>query len=136
MPEFHPQRINHGLCAHFTSWAHGLALLAETIHEANCKDLAWAQLHWLIGQNPYHATLISGVGFNNPMPHSRLLGTFPGGFCTGFCGTPDDQPHLDIEANAQWNTTEYWQPGIANSLLALSHLLPSDDDPKNKLGFT
>jgi len=135
MPEFHVQRINHGLSAHYTSWAHGLALLAKALNEPRCVNLAWAQLHWLIGQNPYNSTSISGVGYNNPMPHSRLLGTFPGGFCTGFCGTPEDMPHQDTEADAQWNSTEYWQPGISSTLLALGNLPPTCNNAQQKLGL-
>ncbi len=122
MPELHPQRINHGLAGHWTSWAHALALVGRLLGDARCTALAWSQLHWLLGMNPFNASVLSGVGYNNPMPHSRFLGTFPGGFCNGFNGSPDDQPLLDQEGWGQWNTTEYWMTPIANSLLALGVL--------------
>jgi hypothetical protein len=134
MPELHPQRINHGLGGHWTSWAHALALAGELLGDARYSDLAWRQLHWLVGGNPFNSSLISGVGYNNPMPHSRFLGTFPGGFCNGFNGSADDQPQLDLDGHAQWNTTEYWMTPLSNALMALSLLNPIDGGPGRKLG--
>jgi hypothetical protein len=134
MPEHHPQRINHGLGGHWTSWAHGLALVDRALGEPRCAELAWRQLHWLTGCNPFNSCLVSGVGYNNPMPHSRFLGTFPGGFCNGFNGSEDDQPQLDLDGDAQWNTTEYWVTDISNALMALCLLNPPADDVSRKLG--
>jgi hypothetical protein len=134
MPEMHPQRINHGLSGHWTSWSHALALVGAFLDEPRCTDLAWAQLHWLLGCNPFNSCMVSGVGYNNPMPHSRFLGTFPGGFCTGFNGSPDDMPQLDLDGAAQWNTTEYWMTPLSNALMALAVLNPPSDDASRKLG--
>jgi hypothetical protein len=134
MPENHPQRINHGLAGHWTSWSHALALAGMFLGEARCTDLAWKQLHWLLGCNPFNACVISGVGYNNPMPHSRFLGTFPGGFCTAFNGSADDLPQLDQDADAQWNTTEYWMTPLSNTLMALSLLNPPSDGGARRLG--
>ena len=67
------------------------------------------------------------------MPHSRFLGTFPGGFCNGFNGTADDQPRLDMEGQAEWNTTEYWMTPLSNMIMALSLLNPVAA-PAGKIG--
>jgi hypothetical protein len=134
MPEHHPQSINHGLAGHWTSWAHALALTGSLLGDARCTELAWSQLQWLVGGNPFNSSLISGVGFNNPMPHSRFLGTFPGGFCTAFNGSSDDRPLLDLDGNAQWNTTEYWMTPLSNALMAHSHLNPSRGAASGKIG--
>jgi hypothetical protein len=134
MPEHHPQRINHGLGGHWTSWAHALALMGPLLGEPRCTSLAWSQLHWLIGCNPFNASVVSGVGYNNPMPHSRFLGTLPGGFCTGFNGSADDRPQLDLEGDAQWNTTEYWMTPLSNAVMALAVLNPRSSDASRKLG--
>jgi hypothetical protein len=134
MPEHHPQRINHGLGGHWTSWSHALALVGILLDEPRCTDLAWRQLHWLLGCNPFNACLVSGVGYNNPMPHSRYLGTLPGGFCIGFNGSAGDLPQLDQEGDAQWNTTEYWMTPLSNALMALGLLNPQPDDASRKLG--
>jgi hypothetical protein len=116
------------------SWAHALALAGNLLNDPKCLELAWRQLHWLIGANPFNSSVVSGVGYNNPMPHSRLLGTFPGGFCTGFIGSAGDQPQLDLEGDAQWNTTEYWMTVVSNSLMALSILNPTRTPASQKLG--
>jgi hypothetical protein len=135
MPALHAQRINHGLSGHWTSWAHALALAGDLLGEPRCAELAWRQLHWLVGANPFNSSLISGVGYNNPMPHSRFLGTYPGGFCAGFIGSPDDLPQLDLDGNAQWNTTEYWMTPLSNALMALSLLNPSRGASSRRLGL-
>ncbi|HEY1791404.1 MAG TPA: glycoside hydrolase family 9 protein [Opitutaceae bacterium] len=124
MPDNHPQRINHGLGGHWTSWAHALALAGSVLGEPRATELAWRQIHWLLGCNPFNACLVSGAGFNNPMPHSRFLGTYPGGFCNGFIGSAEDLPLLDRQGDAQWNTTEYWMTPLSNMLMALGHLNP------------
>jgi hypothetical protein len=134
MPEHHHQRINHGLGGHWMSWAHALASVGEVLDEPASTELAWRQIHWLIGCNPFNASLVSGVGYNNPMPHSRLLGTYPGGFCAGFIGTPDDRPSVDLDADAQWNSTEYWMTPLSNALMALSLLNPTGAPASRKLG--
>jgi hypothetical protein len=134
MPEHHPQRINHGLGGHWTSWAHGLALAGRVLGEPRCTELAWSQLHWLTGCNPFNSCLVSGAGYNNPMPHSRFLGTFPGGFCNGFNGSARDEPRLDQEGDAQWNTTEYWVTPVSNALMALGLLNPPPAEASRKLG--
>jgi len=134
MPAHHRQRINHGLSGHWTSWAHALALAWNLLGEARCMELAWRQLHWLTGANISNSTVISGVGYNNPMPHSRFLGTFPGGFCAGFIGSAEDQPVLDLDGDDQWNTTEYWMTPLSNALMALSLLCPPRGAASLKLG--
>jgi hypothetical protein len=134
MPECHPQRISIGLSGHLTSWAHALALTGKLLNDPKCLDLAWRQLQWLLGCNPFNSSMVSGVGYNNPMPHSRLMGTYPGGFCAGIIGSPEDQPLLDLEADAQWNTTEYWLAPLSNALMALCILNPTDSPVSRKLG--
>ncbi len=134
MPANHPQKINHGLSGHWMSWAHGLALVGEVLDDENATRTAWQQIHWLTGQNLHNASLISGIGYNNPMPHSRLMGTFPGGFLNGFCGELSDEPFLDEDANAQWNSTEYWMTPLSNALMSLAILLPSGSPATRKIG--
>jgi hypothetical protein len=135
MPVHHAQRINHGLGGHWSSWAHALALAGRLLGDPRCTGLAWRQLHWLLGGNTHNSCLVSGAGYNNPMPHSRFLGTYPGGFCNGFNGSADDQPLLDLEGNAQWNSVEYWVTPLSNTLMALGLLNPPPSDASRKLGW-
>ncbi len=122
MPDRSAQKLNHGLNGHWMSWAHGLAMTARILGDQALKDIAWDQIYWTLGHNPMMASMVTGVGYNNPMPHSRFLGPFPGGFMSGFIGDADDRPVLDLEGRAQWNTTEYWNTPLANCLMALAEL--------------
>lgn len=134
MPARHHQNINHGLGGHWMSWAHGLALVGSVLQDARATNLAWKQIHWVTGQNLHNATLISGVGYNNPMPYSRFFGTYIGGFCAGFCSTPEDMPYQDQIAEPQWNSTEYWMVPLSNMLMALTLLIPKNSQATHKLG--
>jgi hypothetical protein len=134
MPNHSPQKINHGLNGHYTSWANALALMGNHFNDPLMKQMAWNQIYWTLGYNPFNVSFISGVGYNNPMPHSRFLGTSIGGYMSGFIGNTDDTPHVDLQAKAQWNTTEYWVTPKANLCLALAELLPAEVDPREKLG--
>jgi len=97
------------------------------------QDAAWDQLYWLLGQNLKNSCVISGVGYNNPMPHSRFFGTIIGGFSVGPVGDLKDEFVLDLDARAAWNATEYWNPPVANTLMALAHLLPKKVKSSGKI---
>jgi hypothetical protein len=135
MPDFSAQKINHGLGGHWTSWAHALSLCGKLLEDKKIISAAWDQLYWLFGGNNLMTSMVSGVGFNNPMPHSRFLGTFPGGFCVGPRGNGRDEIVVDLLARAEWSSTEYWLTPLSNSLMALAILLPQEIDVKNKIGY-
>lgn len=133
MPDCSEQKINHGLSGHWTSWAHALSLAAHLFSDAKLEQLAWAQLYWLIGGNEQNISLVSGIGYNNPMPHSRFHSTMVGGFCVGPRGDKEDRMVVDTHRRAEWNSTEYWNCPVANTLMAFAHLLPSTIDYTHKL---
>jgi hypothetical protein len=134
LPDHSVQRINHGLAGHWTSWAHGLGYAGFLLENKEMTNAAWGQLYWEFGYNPLNICLVTGVGYNNPMPHSRFFGTFPGGFCTGPRGNGDDQIVIDMDKRAEWSSTEYWNTPLSNTLMALSFLLPVSIDSNKKLG--
>ncbi len=134
MPVHHPQQINHGLGGHWMSWAHGLAQVGQLLADPAWTELAWAQIEWLLGNNDLDISVVTGVGYNNPMPHSRFLGTLPGGFMNGFRGTEADIPTIDLAREAEWNSTEYWNVPLSNCLMALARLLPVTVPLAHKLG--
>jgi len=41
--------------------------------------LAYRQLEWIMGANPFSASLMTGEGLRTPYPHSRFVGPIPGG---------------------------------------------------------
>ncbi len=135
MPQNSPQKVNVGLAGHWTSWAHGLAMAAEVLGEPSYKTIAWKQLYWLLGSNTLNTCLVTGVGYNHPMPHSRFLGTYPGGFSAGPRGDEQDEIVIDHGAHAEWNSTEYWNVPLANTLMAFAILLPKKVEKERKLGF-
>ncbi len=136
MPDNPLHGVNHGLGGHWTSWSHALAYAGSLLHNDNMKKAAWDQLFWLLGANPFHSCMVSGLGYNSPVPHSRFFGTFPGGFCVGPRGTTSDEPFVDMNGSLQWNSTEYWNTPVTNTFFALSYLLPSHIKRENKLGFS
>lgn len=133
-PVNHPQQINIGLAGHWMTWAYALALTGQVLNMPQAVSLAWRQIYWLIGFNDQDVSFISGVGYNNPMPHSRFLGTVIGGIMNGFRGTKEDIPYVDMKRECEWKSTEYWNIALAYCLLALSRLLPSEIPPSGKLG--
>ncbi|MBI4027262.1 MAG: glycoside hydrolase family 9 protein [Verrucomicrobia bacterium] len=130
-----PQKINHGISAHWTSWAHALALAGTALGEGRWREAAWDQLHWLMGNNPLNTSLISGVGYRIAMPYSRFLGAIPGGFCLGPRGDAADGIFIDPDGRCDCVSCEYWMTPLANALMALSLLLPKSVDGSRKLGY-
>ena len=101
-----------GLNAHLASHALLFATAAADLHQPAYRDLAYRQLEWIFGANPFGATLASGIGVRNPFPHSRYVGVIPGGIMNGICGNTDDQPILDTGFGFSWRTNEYWSPHL------------------------
>ncbi len=136
MPVHSTQRVSHGLSSHWTQWAHTLSRCAGILNRPELKDAAWDQLYWLFGGNPLNACMVSGIGYNNPMPHSRFYGMIPGGFMIGPRGNENDEISIDLERYAEWATTEYWNYPVGNTLQAFHRLFPDRFDPDKKLGIT
>lgn len=101
-----------GLNAHLASHALLLGTAAREFNEPGWRDLAYRQLEWTFGANPFGATLASGIGVRNPYPHSRYVGVIPGGIVNGICGDADDEPILDTSFAGIWRTNEYWSPHV------------------------
>jgi Glycosyl hydrolase family 9 len=85
-------------------------------------DLAYRQLEWVMGANPFGACLMTGEGMRNPYPHSRFVGLIPGGIMNGIAGNAQDQPVLDEAYAFDWRTNEYWSPHVAYYLWSVSTL--------------
>jgi hypothetical protein len=85
-------------------------------------DLAYRQLEWIMGANPFGACLMTGEGMRNPYPHSRFVGLIPGGIMNGIAGNAADEPILDTEFHLDWRTCEYWSPHVAFYIWATSVL--------------
>jgi len=112
----------HGLTSHFESFAAMLAMAGRSFQQREYTDLAYRQLEWVMGANPFGACLMTGEGMRNPYPHSRYEGLAVGAIMNGMGGNENDDPLLDTEYGFDWHTTEYWQPHNAWYLWAHSVL--------------
>jgi hypothetical protein len=111
-----------GLTAHLECYALLLGEAARAFGERRYAELAYRQLEWVMGANPFGACLMTGEGMRNPYPHSRYVGLIPGGILNGIAGNVKDEPVLDTAYGFDWRTTEYWSPHNAFYLWAVSEL--------------
>jgi hypothetical protein len=100
------------------------ALVAKNDPDGGNKyaDLAYRQLEWVMGANPFGACLMTGEGMRSPYPHSRFAGLIPGGIMNGIAGNAEDEPVLDQAYTFIWRTNEYWSPHVAYYLWTVSTL--------------
>jgi hypothetical protein len=111
-----------GTTSVLASYAALLAKAGRLSRREDYRNLAYRQLEWIMGANPFGACLMTGEGMRNVFPHSRFVGLIPGGIVNGIAGNPDDEPILDTENGGDWRTAEYWSPHNAWYLWAVSNL--------------
>jgi hypothetical protein len=116
-----------GINSHLENYAllaarFGLATRDERGGGKQYAALAYRQLEWVMGANPFGACLMTGEGMRNPYPHSRFVGLIPGGIMNGIAGNEKDQPVLDEAYAIDWRTNEYWSPHVAYYLWSVSTL--------------
>lgn len=99
-----------------------LASAAHLFNSLEYRHLAYRQLEWVMGANPFGACLMTGEGSRNPYPHSHFVGLIPGGIVNGIAGNTRDEPVLDMVDRLNWRTNEYWGPMNAYYVWAISLL--------------
>jgi hypothetical protein len=89
---------------------------------------AWNQLNWILGLNPYDASMLQGTGRNNIA--YMFFGTYqytnaPGGICNGITGGFEDEEGIDYDLSYlktgkddDWRWAEQWLPHAAWYLVA------------------
>jgi hypothetical protein len=97
-----------------------LARASRQFEKREYRDLAFRQLEWVMGANPFGACLMTGEGMRNVYPHSRYVGLLNGGIVNGIAGNTQDEPVLDTKYGYDWRTTEYWSPHNAWYLWAVA----------------
>jgi hypothetical protein len=113
---FHPVRKQfwwQGANCHLGSNALVLGRAYKLTQKREYVDLAYRQLEWIMGANPFAACMMTGEGMRNPYPHSRFIGLIPGGIMNGIAGNMQDEPVLDMQYTLDWRTCEYWSPHVA-----------------------
>jgi Glycosyl hydrolase family 9 len=111
-----------GINSHLECYAVFLASAAQIFGRRNYRDVAYRQLEWVMGANPFSSCLMTGEGMRNPYPHSRYIGLIPGGIMNGIAGNANDEPILDLNNQMDWRTAEYWSPQNAYYEWAVSAL--------------
>jgi len=111
-----------GTTSHLELHAVLLGMAARVFGQSEYRDLAYRQLEWVMGANPFGACLMTGEGMRNVYPHSRFVGLITGGIVNGIAGNAKDEPILDTAYGYDWRTAEYWSPHNAWYLWALSQL--------------
>ena len=105
-------------------------LATDSVFKDSLETFALDQLNWILGLNPYDASMLQGAGHNNPA--YGFFGTFeytnaPGGIVNGITSCLDDEN--DIEFNLSytqtkkdydWRWAEQWLPHDAWYLLAIA----------------
>jgi len=94
------------------------------------ETFAVDQLNWILGLNPFDASMLQGTGHNNPA--YGFFGTFeytnaPGGIVNGVTGGLTDENDIDfnlsyaqIHKDYDWRWAEQWLPHTAWYLLAVA----------------
>ncbi|HTI94572.1 MAG TPA: redoxin domain-containing protein [Puia sp.] len=115
-------------------------------------NFALDQLNWILGLNPFDASMLQGTGLNNP--GYGFFGTFeytnaPGGIVNGITSGLDDEQDIDFNISYaatgkdyDWRWAEQWLPHTSWYLLAVAAGQPagptdeahSDDHPILSIG--
>ncbi|MDN3583179.1 glycoside hydrolase family 9 protein [Mucilaginibacter flavus] len=94
------------------------------------EGFAIDQLNWVLGLNPFDASMLQGTGHNNPA--YGFFGTFeytnaPGGIVNGITSGLNDENDIDfnlsyaqIHKDYDWRWAEQWLPHTAWYLLAVA----------------
>jgi hypothetical protein len=94
------------------------------------EDYAWNQLHWILGRNPFDASMLVGTGHGNA-PYmffrSYKYTSAPGAIINGVTAAFDDEDGIAFNEgyavtgkDEDWRWTEQWLPHAAWYLYAVS----------------
>ncbi len=105
---FNEQGIVHGTSSVLMSHAHLLARASVLFNQPAWSAAAERLLHWCVGHNTLNRSLITGIGYRQPIGYSFRIPQLPEAMLVGFIGRPDDSPYLEESTAIEWNTLEYW----------------------------
>jgi hypothetical protein len=102
----------------------------DKLFKDSLESFALDQLNWILGLNPYDASMLQGSGHNNPA--YGFFGTFeytnaPGGIANGITSGLNDEEDIDFnlsyaktKMDNDWRWAEQWLPHAAWYMLAIS----------------
>jgi hypothetical protein len=98
--------------------------------QAQLENYAWNQLHWILGRNPFDASMLMGSGHGNA-PYmffrSYKYTSAPGAIINGITAAGNDEDGIAFDEgfaatgqDEDWRWTEEWLPHAAWYLYAIS----------------
>jgi len=104
-----------GINSNLAATGMALAKAARVMRQPKWAAIAQRQLDWILGVNPFNASTVVGIGFNNPQ---HMFGSeyypptpyLPGAVMNGISGDAKDVPQL---RPGSWHECEYWTPMVA-----------------------
>jgi hypothetical protein len=98
--------------------------------QSQLQEYAWNQLHWILGRNPFDASMLMGSGHGNA-PYmffrSYKYTSAPGAILNGITAAADDEDGIAFNEgyavtgkDEDWRWTEQWLPHAAWYLYAIS----------------
>jgi hypothetical protein len=103
---------------------------ADPAFQSQLKQYAWNQLHWILGRNPFDASMLMGSGHGNA-PYmffrSYKYTSAPGSILNGITAAIDNEDGIAFNEgyavtgkDEDWRWTEQWLPHAAWYLYAVS----------------
>jgi hypothetical protein len=103
---------------------------SDSAFQAQLENYAWNQLHWILGRNPFDASMLMGSGHGN-IPYmffrSYKYTNAPGAIINGITAASDDEDGIAFNEgyavtgkDEDWRWAEEWLPHAAWYLYAVS----------------
>ena len=119
---YHYRNFLHvGMNQHLSSKGVVMNAAYEVTQNQEYLKIAQKQLDWIYGANPFNASSVTGMGYNQPALFKTLPVEFSpytpelkGGVMTGIGSNPEDKIAF---FPGYWWTTEYWSPSVTYTML-------------------
>ena len=103
---------------------------SDPLFQTKLQAFAVDQLNWILGLNPFDASMLQGTGRNNPeyvFFTSWEYKSAPGGICNGITSGYSDEHDIDLNVpyevtgqDSDWRWAEQWIPHAAWYMLAVA----------------
>jgi hypothetical protein len=132
---YHYRNFLHvGMNQHLSSKGVVMNAAYDVTQKPDYLKIAQKQLDWIYGANPFNASSVTGMGYNQPALFKTLPVEFSpytpelkGGVMTGIGSNPEDKIAF---FPGYWWTTEYWSPSVTYTML-LTIMLQENYERKN-----
>ena len=116
--------IFHGATNFHLSQAWALAVAADLLEDREAWALVQEQLEWVLGRNPFSASLMYGVGYNYAPDFVYCTRNIVGALPVGVDSFHDDAPFWNGTANA--TSHEIWVEPVSRFVGTLSLFLKNN----------